>query len=121
MKGQVLFRQVLFRRGADSEHDAGSPSGPPDDTAFFPGGAPEQFEAGRQNHGSKNIQTGAAGRVIDDRAIDDRVARTDNDLARAGNLPAWPNPRKSARMRHMALLSVEAYLPHNLRSQIKNR
>jgi hypothetical protein len=83
------------------EYDPDSSSGSPDHAAFFPCGAPKQFETWRQGNGTKNIQAGAAGRIVNDRAVDNRLSWTDDYLASAGYFSAWSNSRKSARVGHI--------------------
>ena len=72
---------ISIRTDKVLEHDAELSSGFPHHAAFFLGGAPEQFKPLRHAD-EADVEAGAAGRIIDDRAIDDRVARRDDDLSR---------------------------------------
>jgi hypothetical protein len=94
------------------EYDAGSPAGFPDHAAFLPGGAPQQFESLRQID-EADIQTGAARRVVNDRAIDNRLARSDDYLSDLGYLAGGSNPCKSAGMNHLELRECPYSRHHN--------
>ena len=54
---------------------------PPHDQAILPSRAMQQHEAGREPVGIRQIETGAAGRHIDDRAADGRAVGSNNDRA----------------------------------------
>ena len=102
------------------EHDAESSSGFPHHAAFFLGGAPEQFKPLRQID-EADVEAGAAGRIIDNRAVDDRVARRNDDLPDLGHLSGRSNPCKSARVIHPEALE-RLYSPqHNPGSEITEK
>ncbi len=75
----------------DLERHADPSSGFPDLAALFPGDAPLQFKALRQID-EANVETGAAGGIIQNRTIDHRVARSDNDLSGLGHLSGRSYP-----------------------------
>jgi hypothetical protein len=94
------------------EHDTDSPARFPDHATFFLGGAPEQLEPLRQID-EADIQTGAARRVVNDRAIDNRLARSDDYLSDLGYLAGGSNPCKSAGMNHLELRECRYSRHHN--------
>ena len=66
------------------KRNTGSPSFTPDHPALFLCARPDQLEPVRQDGPEGNFQTCAPGGVVDDGAIDNRVARTANDLGDLG-------------------------------------
>ena len=61
------------------------------------------FKPLRQVEHPTDVKAGAARGIIDDRTVDDRVARSDDDLADPGDLSGRSNPCKSARMIHLEI------------------
>jgi hypothetical protein len=80
----------------------------PDDTALLSDRAIKQFEAARQGTLPADFETGAAGRIIHDVAIDGRRFWTDQNLGRAAHLSRRANPFVESRMCHVTPLKWTA-------------
>ena len=88
---------------AASERDAEPYSLDPDHPALLPDVAIQELEAARQLALAADFETGAARRIIDDVAMDDRRLRIDDDLGRSAHVSRWTDPLVESRMCGLAL------------------
>lgn len=87
-----------------SERDADSQAALPDQPAAFPGGTVKHLETLRQIGIFLQLQARTAGRIIDQRAIDDGRMRPDENLGVLGNSTPRPQPGEQSLLIHQQKL-----------------
>ena len=85
------------------ERDAEAHAPRPHHAAFLLRAGVQQFKPLRQRPGRTDLETRAAGGIIQDAAIDHRRFRIDNDLAGPGHASRRPDAGKAAILMHATI------------------